>query len=377
MVSSLFQNYTKVPIELVRGLGTTVFDQEGKSYLDFTSGIAVCNLGHCHPQLVSVLEEQSHKIWHTSNLFENSLQEEVAEALCGVNYVAFFANSGAEANEAALKLARRHTGKEKIITCKNSFHGRTFATMSATGQAKIHEGFGSLLPTFDYVAYNDFSALEAAIDEETAAVMLELVQGEGGVIPAEKEYITDLVALCHKMGVLVIVDEVQTGIGRTGNFFCYQHYDFEPDIITLAKGLGSGFPVGAMLGKKELAKSFGAGVHGSTFGGNKLAMAVASKTIEIINEEPFLADVTNKSLFFKQILNEQLAAKKQVVAIRGMGLMIGIELTIPVVEIVEKLRTNGLLVLGAGEKVLRILPPLIVTKTELEQASQMIQEVIV
>ncbi|MGX7419250.1 acetylornithine transaminase [Carnobacterium gallinarum] len=374
MSSALFPTYARNSLELVRGSGSIVVDAQGKQYLDYTAGIAVCNLGHSHPRLNAILQQQSEAIWHTSNLYENSLQEKVAKQLGGSDYLAFFANSGAEANEAAIKLARKHTGKDKIITCLASFHGRTFATMSATGQRKIHDGFGSLLPTFDYVPFNDFEALVAVADNQTAAIMLELVQGEGGVIPANQDYIAKVADFCNEHQILLIVDEVQTGIGRTGSLFCGEIYGIQPDIITVAKGLGNGFPVGAMLGKKKFASSFGAGSHGSTFGGNKLAMSVANETLKIIQEPNFLNEVKEKATYLQQLLKVELKQKQQVVAIRGLGFLLGIELIDPVAPLIVKLQEKGVLILSAGPNVMRILPPLTTTKEEIQLAVKLISE---
>ncbi|MBC2004863.1 acetylornithine transaminase [Listeria booriae] len=366
-MSNLFPTYAKFPIEIVEGKGTVVKDANGKEYLDFTSGIAVCNLGHCNEAVLTAVQHQLTQIWHTSNLFESSIQEQVADKLtAGSKRAVFFCNSGAEANEAALKLAKKHTGCDEIITFQQSFHGRTIATMTATGQGKIHEGFGTLLPGFTYLPYNDLEALEQTISEQTAAVLLEVIQGEGGVIPATTEFLQGASALCAKYGALLIIDEVQTGMGRTGKRFAFEHAGIEPDIFTLAKGLGNGLPVGAMIGKAELAESFGPGVHGSTFGGNKIAMAAADVVIDHIFEEAFLAEVAEKGAYFQALLAEQLPG----VVIRGKGLMFGIELETEAVEVVKSLQEVGVLTLTAGPNVLRILPPLTVTKAELEQVAE-------
>ncbi|MBC6300280.1 acetylornithine transaminase [Listeria booriae] len=366
-MSNLFPTYAKFPIEIVEGKGTVVKDANGKEYLDFTSGIAVCNLGHCNEAVLAAVQQQLTQIWHTSNLFESSIQEQVADKLtAGSKRAVFFCNSGAEANEAALKLAKKHTGCDEIITFQQSFHGRTIATMTATGQGKIHDGFGALLPGFTYLPYNDLEALERTISEQTAAVMLEVIQGEGGIIPATTEFLQGASALCAKYGALLIIDEVQTGMGRTGKRFAFEHAGIEPDIFTLAKGLGNGLPVGAMIGKAELAESFGPGVHGSTFGGNKIAMAAADVVIDHIFEEAFLAEVTEKGAYFQALLAEQLPG----VVIRGKGLMFGIELETEAVEVVKSLQEAGVLTLTAGPNVLRILPPLTVSKTELEQVAE-------
>ncbi|EUJ44960.1 acetylornithine transaminase [Paenilisteria rocourtiae] len=375
-MSSLFPTYAKFPIEIVEGKGAMVKDANGKTYLDFTSGIAVCNLGHCHERVLDSVQKQLSKIWHTSNLFESNIQEQVATKLTADSErVVFFCNSGAEANEAALKLAKKHTGRDEIITFQQSFHGRTIATMTATGQGKIHDGFGALLPGFTYLPYNDLDALKNTISTKTAAVMLEVIQGEGGVLPATPEFLVGASELCQKYGALLIIDEVQTGMGRTGKRFAFEHAGIEPDIFTLAKGLGNGLPVGAMVGASKLAETFGPGVHGSTFGGNKIAMAAADVVIDIIFDEAFLADVTEKGVFFQQLLAEKLDA--HVIGIRGNGLMIGIELETEAGSAVKVLQEQGLLTLTAGLNVLRILPPLTVTKEELLHAANLIESVLI
>ncbi|MBA3925088.1 acetylornithine transaminase [Listeria rustica] len=375
-MSDLFPTYTKFPIEIVEGKGTVVKDANGKAYLDFTSGIAVCNLGHCHETVLAAVQKQLGQIWHTSNLFESSIQEQVATKLTAdEDRVVFFCNSGAEANEAALKLAKKHTGCDEIITFQQSFHGRTIATMTATGQGKIHDGFGALLPGFTYLPYNDLEALKNTISAKTAAVMLEVIQGEGGVLPATKAFLVGVSELCEKHGALLIIDEVQTGMGRTGKRFAFEHAGIKPDIFTLAKGLGNGLPVGAMVGKSELAATFGPGVHGSTFGGNKIAMAAADAVIDLVFDEVFLADVSEKGAYFQALLSEKLAGS--IVEIRGEGLILGIELESEAGVAVKALQELGLLTLTAGPNVLRILPPLTVTKEELECAANLIESVVI
>ncbi|MGX1981431.1 acetylornithine aminotransferase [Thermolongibacillus altinsuensis] len=375
-MSALFPTYQRFPIVVERAEGTKLMAKDGKEYLDFVAGIAVCNLGHRHPAVQKAIETQLNQVWHVSNLFQIPLQEETAKKLtqhCDGDVV-FFCNSGAEANEAALKLARKHTGRSKVITFRQSFHGRTFATMSATGQAKIYEGFGPLLQEFIHLPFNDVEALEKEMDETVATIMVEVVQGEGGVVPAEQTFLEKVEALCKQYGALFIVDEVQTGIGRTGKPFAYQHFSVSPDIITIAKGLGSGFPIGAMIGKQFLASSFGPGVHGSTFGGNPLAVAAANATIDIVFDSNFLRDVEEKGEYFKQALTEALADVDIVHEVRGLGLMIGIACKEAVANILPKIHERGLLVLSAGPNVIRLLPPLTVTKEELNTAVQILKE---
>lgn len=370
-MSALFDNYKRRPIQLVKGLGTKVWDKNGKSYLDFTSGIAVLSLGHANPILVDAIKHQSELLWHISNLFESPYQEQLAEKLVKDTHLsyAFFCNSGTEANEAAIKLARKHTGKHKIITCLDSFHGRTFGAMSATGQDKVHNGFGPIVEKFSYIPFNDVESLRATVDDETAAIMLEVVQGEGGVHVITPEFAEAIQKICDEKGILCIVDEVQTGIGRTGTAYAYEQTALKPDIVTLAKGLAGGFPIGAMLGTAELYDSFGPGTHGTTFGGNPLAMAVATAVVNEIFTEKFLKTVQDKSQYFKEKLK---AALPPTVEVRGMGLLLGItcENSSKLVEIADK---NGLLLVPAGEKVMRLLPPLTVSYDELDQAVEILQ----
>lgn len=299
MSNYLFSNYARKPFEIMEGNGCYVTDNHGKKYLDFTSGIGVMNLGYNQAHLNKVLAQQAQKIWHMPNLYENQLQEIVAEKLIQEkDYLAFFCNSGAEANEAAIKLARKATGKSQIITFTNSFHGRTYGAMSATGQSAIHNGFKPLVPGFIYVPYNDFSALQEQASDQTAAIMLELIQGEGGVTVADQEWIQQIVTLCQEKKILLIVDEVQTGIGRTGSLFAFEQFGIEPDIFTLAKGLGNGFPIGAMLGKTALGEAFGPGSHGTTFGGNKLGMVVASEILDNLSSEILVASQQRSQQLF-------------------------------------------------------------------------------
>ncbi|PRD10369.1 aspartate aminotransferase family protein [Bacillus sp. MYb56] len=378
MTSHLFQTYGRREIEFLKGNGAKVIDKSGEQYLDFTSGIGVCNLGHCHPTVVKAVEKQLRNIWHISNLFTNSLQEEVASLLTedtALDHV-FFCNSGAEANEAALKLARKHTGKSLVVTCEQSFHGRTFGTMSATGQDKVKEGFGPLLPSFLHIPFNDIRALEEVMNEEVAAVMVEVIQGEGGVILADPSFLKEIEKLCNQYNSLFIIDEVQTGIGRTGTLFAYEQMGIIPDIVTIAKALGNGIPVGAMIGRKELDSSFTAGSHGSTFGGNYIAMAAAKEVLQFIKEQSFFKEVQEKGEYVLKKLQEELRHVECVQNIRGKGLMIGIECKHEVANVIEQLEKAGLLVLQAGPNVIRLLPPLIVTNEELEQAIYMIKRVV-
>lgn len=372
-MTKLFQNYKRESIELIKAADNYLVDKEGNFYLDFSSGIGVTNLGF-HKQVKQAVSEQLEAIWHSPNLYQNSLQEQVADLLVGdEDYLAFFCNSGAESNEAAIKLARKFSGKSDIITFKQSFHGRTFGAMSATGQEKIQIGFGPLVEGFHYAIYNDLESVKQLVTENTAAVMLELVQGEGGVIPADKDFVAELAHYCKEQDLLLIVDEVQTGIGRTGSLFAYQQYGISPDIITLAKGLANGLPVGAMLGKSALGTAFTYGSHGTTFGGNKLVLSSSKAVLEILTED-FLAKVHVKASYLQDQLTNQLGSLPTVVAIRGLGLMLGIQVTRDLGTIVTQARKNGLIVLTAGSDVIRLLPPLTITEEEIERAVSILAE---
>ena len=371
----LFENYKRAPIEFVKAEGTYLIDSEGKAYLDFSSGIGVTNLGF-HPQIQQALIQQAGRIWHSPNLYLSSLQEQVAQELAGsYDYLAFFCNSGAEANEAAIKLARKATGKQGIITFQQSFHGRTFGAMAATGQDKIKEGFGDGVPHFSYAVYNDLSSVEDLVNQDTAAVMLELVQGESGVRPAEAAFVKDLADFCRREKILLIVDEVQTGMGRTGQLYSFEHYGIIPDIVTLAKGLANGLPAGALLGKSSLASALGPGSHGSTFGGNKLAMAAALETLHIMKEAGFMEEVRSKSAILLEQLQFAFQDHPKISAVRGLGMMIGIETSASLSKIVEAARQKGLIILTAGENVIRLLPPLTISREEIQQGITVLKEV--
>lgn len=373
-MSSLFQNYTRRPIHLVKGQGTIVTDDTGKDYLDFTSGIAVLSLGHTHPALVQAIQQQSEKLWHVSNLFESFEQEKLAETLVNDTHFAhaFFCNSGAEANEAAIKLARKHTGKHTIVTFEKSFHGRTFGAMSATGQDKVRNGFGPLLETFRTVSFNDVTALEAVIDDEVGSIMLEVIQGEGGVNQVTPEFAHAISDICAANGILLIVDEVQTGISRTGTRYAYEQTVLKPDIMTLAKGLGGGFPIGAMLGTTELHDTLGPGTHGTTFGGNPLAVAVAQTVLDNVFVPKFIAEVNKKSAYFIEKLNEALPTNQLV----GSGLLLGIVCEEEVAAYITAAGEAGLLLVAAGSNVIRLLPPLTVTTEEIDQAIEILKTIL-
>ena len=371
----LFENYKRAPIEFVKAEGSYLIDSEGKAYLDFSSGIGVTNLGF-QPQVQQALIQQAGRIWHSPNLYLSSLQEQVAQELAGsYDYLAFFCNSGAEANEAAIKLARKATGKQGIITFQQSFHGRTFGAMAATGQDKIKKGFGDGVPHFSYAVYNDLASVEDLVNEDTAAIMLELVQGESGVRPAEAAFVKDLADFCRREEILLIVDEVQTGMGRTGQLYSFEHYGIIPDIVTLAKGLANGLPAGALLGKSSLAPAFGPGSHGSTFGGNKLAMAAALETLHIMKETGFMEEVRSKSAILLEQLQLAFQDHPNISAVRGLGMMIGIETSASLSRLVEAARQKGLIILTAGENVIRLLPPLTISREEIQQGIAILKEV--
>ncbi|WP_026829199.1 acetylornithine transaminase [Exiguobacterium artemiae] len=373
-MSALLPTYLRHDIELVEGNGSFVQDTTGKNYLDFTMGIAVCNTGHRHPHVEQALQEQLQKLWHTSNLFISSKQERVAAMLTENSHLShvFFCNSGAEANEGAFKLIRKWTQKKEILTFSQSFHGRTFAMMGATGQDKIKTGFGEMVPDFKHLIFNDFDSLEM-ITDQTAAVWLEVIQGEGGVIVAEDVWLAKLMEQARKFDVKVVIDEVQTGIGRTGSRFAFEQTPLKPDIITVAKGLGSGFPVGAIITTPEATAIFTPGTHGSTFGGNPLAMAAAEATLDLLLDNEQMKQVQLKGLYLIQQLNQ--LPKTMVRDIRGRGLMIGIEFHEPVSPLITALQQSGMLVVSAGPNVIRLLPSLFVTEQELDLAVEKIKSV--
>ncbi|MBX0312144.1 MAG: aspartate aminotransferase family protein, partial [Sulfurihydrogenibium sp.] len=375
----LFPNYARLPYSFVKGEGCYLYDEDGKKYLDMLSGIAVNQLGYNHPKLTESICRQAKEIIHISNLFYIKPQYEVAKILvensCGDKV--FFCNSGAEANEALIKLIRKYFYDKKenryeIITFEGSFHGRTLATITATAQPKYQEGFQPLPEGFKYAKFNDIDSVKQLINDKTAAVLIELIQGEGGVNPADKEFIKELYSLCRENGMLFTVDEVQTGIGRTGKLFAYQHYDIEPDIISLAKGLGGGVPIGAIIAKDEIAKSFVPGTHASTFGGNYLATAAAKVVLEEILSDGFLDKVIENGEYLKEKL------KTFGYPVKGLGLMIGLDLPeeIPAKEIMKKALENGLIIGTAGKNTLRFVPPLIIQKDDIDLALNILEKVL-
>jgi acetylornithine/N-succinyldiaminopimelate aminotransferase len=382
--SAIFPTYARYPFTMVKGEGSRLWDDTGKEYLDFVSGIAVTSLGHAPQAVKEKLVQQLDQLWHVSNLFHIPNQEALAQLLTkhSVADAVFFCNSGAEANEAAIKLARRYNQKVlgenryEIITFQQSFHGRTLATLTATGQDKVKEGFKPLPEGFVHAPYNDANALKSFITDKTCAIMLELIIAEGGVVPASNEFVQEVVKLCKEHNLLLIVDEIQTGLGRTGKLFAYEHYGIEPDIFTLAKALGSGFPIGAMLGKAKLIEAFSAGSHGSTFGGTPIATAAAIATLETIIEQQLPKRVAELGNYAMNKLQEGLKGNPLVKEIRGKGMLIGIECTQPTADIITAIHQQGLLVLPAGPNVIRLLPNFLITEADLDRGIKILCSVL-
>lgn len=374
----IFPTYKRFPFEIVKGNGVTLTDNNGQQYLDLTSGIGVCNLGYNTTPIKNAVKAQLDKVWHTSNLYNSELQEKAASLLVkDEDKDVYFCNSGTEANEAALKLARKATGKSSILAFDHSFHGRSYGSLSMTGNEKIKEGFGPFVPDIKFAEYNAPDAL-TQITPELAAVILEVIQGEGGVVNGDPDWLEAVAAKCKEQKVLLIIDEVQTGMGRTGKLFAYQNYNLDPDIVTSAKGLANGIPVGAMIGKAELAAAFGPGSHGTTFGGNPLAMASATAVLNILNDD-FLEAVQQKALFFWHYLEKEIQPLELVNGISGKGLMVGIHLKsdIEVGKVITSLHKQGILTLSSRDNTLRLLPPLIITGSELLRAVHVIKETLV
>lgn len=366
--------YKRFPLVLTKGKGCTVWDEHGQAYTDFVSGIAVCNLGHAHPGIAEAISRQAETLLHVSNLYYTAPQTELAKRLTDNSFAdrVFFCNSGAEANEAAIKLVRRYfygkgeKGRFKIITMEKSFHGRTMAALSATGQDKIKKGFDPVLQGFEFVPFNDIDALKRKIDASTAAIMLEPIQGEGGVICPAPGYLDAIRKLCNDTGTLLVFDEIQTGIGRTGKLFAYQHFGIEPDIMTLAKALGNGLPIGAMLAREQIMSAFTPGAHASTFGGTPIVTAAASETLRILTEEKIIEHCQEIGAYFKEQLL-RLKSKHDVVEnVRGMGLLLGMKLKIKGESIVNACMEKGFLINCVQEDILRFIPPLIIGKSEID-----------
>ncbi len=376
--------YGRYPVAMVRGQGCRIWDADGNTYLDFLAGVAVNNLGHCHPKVVAAIREQAEQLIHCSNFYQIPPQIELAEKLCATAFAGkvFFCNSGAEANEAAIKLARKfsrdHKGENRyqIITALGSFHGRTMATISATGQEKVRIGFTPALEGFRYVPFGDFAELEKAVTPQTCAVMLEPIQGEGGVVVPPEGYLRKVRALCDQRDLLLIFDEVQTGCGRTGHLYAWQHEKVQPDIMTLAKGLGGGVPIGAMLARDSVAASFGPGSHGSTFGGNPLATAAALAVMKELTEGKVLDNCTAMGAYLRLGLEQLKKDFAFVREVRGHGLMLGMELEIDGAPLVQRALELGLLINCTVGKVLRFVPPLTVGREEIDRALEILRRVL-
>ncbi len=371
----VFQTYMRQGKAFIKGEGQFLWDEEGTKFTDFLAGIAVCSLGHCHPAITEAINHQAETLLHVSNLFYTPPQATLAADLCEKSFAdrVFFSNSGAEANEAAIKLARRYFQKNgeknryKIITMEQSFHGRTMATLTATGQDKIKDGFYPVLEGFSYVPFNDIEALKDELDETVCAIMLEPVQGEGGIIPADASYLKAVRKLCNDTGTLLIFDEIQCGLGRCGKLFAHELYGVTPDIMTLAKALGNGLPIGAMLATKDAATGFDLGSHASTFGGNPLVTAVGHEVVNIISEPSFLEDVVQKGQYFKKQLDNLVQKHERAVSVRGKGLLIGLEVDTDATFFVSKLMKKGFIINGIQDKVLRFAPPLIIEKNDIDR----------
>lgn len=374
--------YGRFPVAIVKGKGARVWDGDGKEYLDFTAGLAVCNLGHCHPKVVEAIKAQADKLLHISNLYHIGPQAELAALLAENSFAdrAFFCNSGAEANEAAIKLARKYFSSRgedrfRVVTMEKSFHGRTFATLAATGQKKVQAGFEPLLEKFTYVPFNDIEAIKDAVNEKTAAVLTEPIQGEGGINVPDEGYLKALREVCTKAGALLVFDEVQVGMGRTGTLFAYENYGVAPDIMTLAKGLGGGVAIGAMLATEEVASAFTPGTHASTFGGNPLATAAAKAVIKAMLEEGVLGNCREVGAY---LFEKLIGLKKKfdfIKEVRGKGLIIGVEMSEDAAPIVNGCLSKGLLIISAGEKILRFVPALTISKADVDEAMRVLESV--
>jgi acetylornithine/N-succinyldiaminopimelate aminotransferase len=375
--SHLLPVYARVDLAFERGEGAWLIATNGERYLDFTSGVAVNALGHAHPHLIEAVTEQAKKLWHVSNLYRIPEAERLAERLCAASFadVVFFANSGAEAMECAIKMARKYQAansqpeRYRIITFEGAFHGRTLATLAAGGQKKYLDGFGPVVEGFDQVPFADLEATKRAIGPETAAILIEPIMGEGGVRVVPPEFLRALRRLCDEHGLLLVFDEVQTGVGRTGQLFAYQQSGMSPDIMALAKALGGGFPLGACLATAEAAKGMVAGTHGSTFGGNPLAMAAAGALLDVVLADGFLERVRHTALILKQKLAEIRDRYPDVIAeVRGEGLLVGLRAVVPSAQLVDALRAEKMITVAAGDNVVRLLPPLIVSEDEVAEA---------
>ncbi len=378
----IFGTYSRFPVAFLKGEGCSLLDDKGKEYLDFLAGIAVCGLGHCHPEVTRAIEEAARKLIHVSNLFYTYPQVELAAELTRLSFAdkVFFCNSGAEANEAAIKLARKFSsdlfgpGRFHIISMKNSFHGRTMATLSATGQSKVHKGFEPLVEGFVFVDFNSVAAVEAAVTDKTCAVLVEPAQGEGGLNFPAPGYLKDLKALCREKNLLLIFDEIQSGLGRTGSLFAYEQEGASPDIMTLAKALANGLPMGAMLATDEVAKAFTPGSHATTFGGGPLVASAALATLKVISEPGFLEKVRETGAYFMSRLGELKDRFPFVKQVRGRGLMVGMELDMPGAKFVSRCMEKGAIINCTHDTVLRFVPPLIAGRSEVDRMVTILEE---
>ena len=374
----VMQTYGRQPLALKEGKGAVVWDVEGRPYIDCVAGIAVNNVGHAHPNVAEAISKQAHKLIHTSNIYYTEEQVRLAELLVKVSphQKAFFCNSGAEANEGAIKLARKYTGKGEIIAMENSFHGRTITTITATGQHKYKKNFGPLTPGFKHVPYGDVEAVREAITHKTAAVLVEPIQGEGGIIIPPEGYLEELKKVCHENDVLLIFDEVQTGFGRTGEMFASQTFKVAPDITTLAKAIAGGFPMGAVLASEEVGNAFEPGDHAATFGGGPLACAAALASIQTIQDEGLLAQSRSRGECFKTQLKDLFQEYGMVEDVRGRGMMLGMEMGMPCASMVDEMRQQGVLVNCTAGNVLRFIPPLVITTEQINEVTDSLDEVL-
>jgi len=377
------KTYKRFPVVITKGKGCSLWDTEGKKYLDFVSGIAVCNLGHSHPKVSAALSKQADVLLHVSNLYYTEPQIELACRLTENSFAdrVFFCNSGAEANEAAIKLVRKYfkdkgeKERYRIVTMEKSFHGRTMATLSATGQEKIRKGFEPILEGFDHIPFNDIDALQKNIGPSTCAVLLEPIQGEGGVRCPDPDYLKAVRRLCDETEVLLIFDEIQTGMGRTGKFFAYEHFGIEPDIMTLAKALANGLPIGAMLAREEVAEVFGPGSHASTFGGTPIVTAASVQVVKVLLEENIIDHCAKMGAYFKERLSGLKAKHESIVDVRGMGLLLGMKLEMEGDTIVKSCMEKGFLINCIQGNILRFIPPLIIEKEEIDALVACLDEI--
>jgi acetylornithine/N-succinyldiaminopimelate aminotransferase len=380
----LMTTYARIPVAFEKGQGCRLWDQDGRVYLDFLAGIAVTALGHSHPRVVEAIKDQAEKLLHTSNLYQIENQIALAELLVSHSFAdkAFFCNSGTEANEGAIKLARRYSterygpGKTTIVCMKNSFHGRTLGSLSATGQEKFQKGFGPLVPGFSFVPFNDLDALDRNWDDSVCAVFMEPIQGEGGIMVPAQAYLKEVKKRCQERKALLILDEVQTGLGRTGTLFCHEQFETHPDIMTLAKALGNGLPIGALLATDEVAAAFQPGTHAATFGGNPLVTAVARTVLSLLLEEGFLPRVRKIGAYFQDQLQAVKKEFPQVLDVRGRGLLLGIALDRPGKSIVEACFQRGFLINCTQDTILRFAPPLIVEQAEIDALIMVLRDLL-